>query len=75
MKRLIFLSVFFISLTLAQTYCAGDQVSLSHQNQEHVVGGGIEGYPEGSMFKLADWNGTVNNGDYKVIWLEMSASW
>ena len=28
-----------------------------------------------SQTKLADWNGSINGGDYHVIWLEMSASW
>ena len=74
MKHLI-VCLFFISSAFAQTYCAGDQISLSHQNQEHVVGGAVEGYPEGSMFKLADWNGELNGGEYHVIFIDMAASW
>ena len=31
----------------AQTYCAGDQISSTHQNQEHIVGAGVEGYEVG----------------------------
>ena len=75
MKRLMLLSVIFISLTFTQTYCAGDQVSLSHQNLEHVVGAGIDEYQIGDMFKLADYNGDLNGGEYHVIFIDMSASW
>lgn len=35
-------------------------------------------YPEseiGNSFKLADYNGELNGGNYRVILLEMSASW
>ena len=70
---LVFLSCF--SMLSAQTYCAGDQVSLSHQNQAHVVGAPIEGYEEGGEFRLADWNGALNGGQYHVIFIDMSNSW
>jgi len=59
----------------AQTYCAGDQISISHQNEEHVVGAGYGDYNDGDMFKLADYNGELNGGSYHVIFLDMSASW
>ena len=74
MKYLIFL---FLTLTClnAQTYCAGDQISISHQNEEHVVGAGYGDYNDGDMFKLADYNGELNGGSYHVIFLDMSASW
>ena len=70
---LVFLSCF--SMLSAQTYCAGDQVSLSHQNQAHVVGAPVESYEEGGEFRLADWNGELNGGQYHVIFIDMSASW
>ena len=69
---ILFLS---ISFSFAQTYCAGDQVSLDHQNQAHVVGAPIEGYEIGGEFRLADWNGDLNGGDYHIIFIDMSASW
>ena len=59
----------------AQTYCAGEQVSLSHQNQAHFVGAPVEGYEEGGEFRLADWNGELNGGQYHVIFIDMSATW
>ena len=30
----------FIAFAYTQEYCAGDQISLDHQNAEHVVGAG-----------------------------------
>jgi len=63
------------SMLSAQTYCAGDQVSISHQNITHEVCAEVEGYPIGSEFKLADYNGELNGGNYHIILIDMSASW
>ena len=75
--RIGFLFVFLSSFSMlsAQTYCAGEQVSISHQNQIHEVCAGVEGYPTGSEFKLADYNGELNGGNYHIIFIDMSASW
>ena len=67
--------VSFFTFTYAQTYCSGETVSISHQNEEHVVGAGYDGYEAGDIFKLADWNGDLNGGQYHVIFIDMSASW
>ena len=67
--------VFLLASLQAQTYCAGDQISLDHQNIEHVVGAGYEDYEIGDTFRLADWNGELNGGNYHVIFIDMSASW
>ena len=72
-KILILLSA--LTYINAQTYCAGDQISDTHQNQEHLVGAATEEYEEGAFFKLADWNGNLNGGSYHIIFLDMSASW
>ena len=74
MTNLLILTLLF-SFAGAQTYCAGDQVSLTHQNQTHLVGAGTEEYSEGDDFRLADWNGDLNGGQYHVIFIDMSASW
>ena len=71
----IIISFLLISNIFAQTYCAGDQVSLTDQNREHVVGAAMEDYEVGSVFKLADYNGDLNGGNYHVIFIDMSASW
>ena len=76
MKRLIIISISMLtSFVIGQTYCAGDQVSTTHQNLIHTVGAGTEDYLVGSDFKLADWNGDLNGGNYHVIFIDMSASW
>ena len=76
MRNLFIVLPFFLLSSLnAQTYCAGDQVSITHQNEEHVVGAGYDGYEVGDIFKLADWNGALNGGEYHVIFIDMSASW
>ena len=74
---MLYYLLFILSFTFvgAQTYCAGDQVSLNHQNQTHFVGAGTEEYEIGSDFKLADWNGDLNGGQYHIIFIDMSASW
>ena len=75
MRSLFIFILFLVSSLSAQTYCAGDQISISHQIEEHVVGAGAIGYEAGDMFKLADWNGDLNGGQYHVIFIDMSASW
>ena len=75
MRNLFIFILFFVSSLCAQTYCASDQVSIAHQNEEHVVGAGYDGYEVGDIFKLADWNGDLNSGQYHVIFIDMSASW
>ena len=74
MKVIIFV-LMVVSGMFAQTYCAGDQISLADQNIEHIVGAGMEGYDVGDTFKLADYNGDLNGGEYHVIFIDMSASW
>ena len=75
MNKYLLIILSLLSLNYAQTYCAGDQVSLSHQNEEHLVGAGTEEYEQNSMFKLADCNGDLNGGNYHVTFIDMSASW
>ena len=75
MSSLFIFILFIVSSLNAQEYCGGDQVSLTHQNQEHLVGAGYDGYDMGDTFKLADWNGDLNGGQYHVIFIDMSNSW
>ena len=72
---IIIILICSLSMLSAQTYCAGDQVSMAHQNQSHEVCAGVEGYPTGSEFRLADYNGELNGGNYHIILIDMSASW
>ena len=73
-RFIIFLFTIF-TFSYAQTYCAGDQVSLTHQNATHLVGAAYDDYQVGDDFKLADWNGDLNGGNYHVIFIDMGASW
>ena len=56
-------------------YCAGKQVSFNHQNISHEVCAGFEDYDTGDTFKLSDYNGDSNGGNYQIIFIDMSASW
>ena len=56
-------------------YCAGEQVSINHQNISHEVCAGFEDYETGDTFKLSDYNGELNGGNYHIIFIDMSASW
>ena len=75
MSYLLMFIVTCFSFVTAQTYCAGDQISISHQNATHPVGAAFYDYQIGDDFKLADWNGELNGGDYSLIFIDMSASW
>ena len=75
MKSFFYVTLFLLSGLSAQSYCAGDQISIDHQNEEHLVGAGYDDYQQGDMFKLADWNGDLNGGQYHIIFVDMSASW
>ena len=73
--RYLLLFYCFLTLTYSQTYCAGDQINLEHQNLIHSVGAGTDEYAVGDDFRLSDWNGDLNGGNYHIIFVDMSASW
>ena len=75
MSKIFLVLLLVSSFSFGQTYCAGDQVSISDQNIEHEVGAAYDGYEVGDMFKLADYNGDLNGGDYYITFIDMSASW
>ena len=75
MNYLLIIFCFLFSLSYSQSYCAGDQISMEHQGLTHSVGAGTDEYEAGDEFKLADWNGDLNGGNYHVIFIDMSASW
>ena len=52
MYRILFVVLFAANILSAQTYCAGDQISITHQNLTHPVGAGTEEYNIGDDFKL-----------------------
>ena len=60
---------------LRTEYSIGDTLMIEDQNALYPVCNGSGNYQTGDSFSFADLNGNLNGGDYKVIWLEMSASW
>ena len=75
MYKIIITMLLFSAISFPQTYCAGDQVSLTHQNASHPVGAAYDDYQIGDDFRLVDWNGELNGGEYHIIFIDMSASW
>ena len=56
-------------------YNEGDYVSDSHQNITMTTCYAGNGYDEGDLWKLSDWNGQLNGGQHNVIVIYMAASW
>ena len=75
MKKYLILLPLFINIVFSQTYCAGEQISINHQMQEFDVCYGSGEYNTGDSWKLADFNGALNGGDYHIIFIDMSATW
>ena len=75
-KGFIFIFISCFGLLSAQyPYCAGEEVTFNHQNISHEVCAGFEDYDTGDTFKLSDYNGDLNGGNYHIIFIDMSASW
>jgi len=72
MKKILIITI-LLSASYA-VYNVGQTVSTSDQNVI-LEGCATNSDYYGESYKLADWNGALNGGEYKVIWLEMSASW
>ena len=72
---IIFVLLNSFSMLFSQTYCAGEQISTTHQDQSHEVCAGFEDYETGGTFRLSDYNGELNGGNYHIILIDMSASW
>ena len=67
--------ILLLNTVIAGFYNEGDFVSTEHQNIEMTTCYAGNGYEEGDQWKLADWNGTLNGGNYSVIVITMAASW
>ena len=74
MKNILISTIVLISFVFP-VYNVGDIVSTSDQNVTLSVCDQTSEYSVGDEVSLASWNGDLNGGDYRVIWLEMSASW
>lgn len=56
-------------------YSVGDTLSIQDQNLEFNVCHTNESYSLNEIFKLSDYNGSLNGGDYKVFLISMNATW
>ena len=70
MKNILFLQI-LLSFLFA-VYEVGEQISIEDQQQLFDICSG--NYPTSSL-SLSDFNGDLNGGDYKVMHIDMSASW
>ncbi len=75
MNKVYFLCFYLISFTFSQTYCAGDEVGIEHQNTMFEVCYASGDYEVGNNWSLADFNGDLNGGDYRIMFIDMSATW
>ncbi len=76
MRAVLIITIFSIfNFTWAQTYCAGEQISTAHQNQQFNVCYGSGDYSTGDSWSLADYNGALNGGNYNILFIDMGATW
>ena len=74
MIKYIIVSLATLTFTFAE-YGIGDIVSTSDQNVSKTTCYAGNGYNVGDSWKLADWNGATNGGQYNVIFIDLAASW
>jgi len=74
MRYFLIINILINSL-IAGFYNEGDYVSTEDQNITMTTCYAGNGYEDGDIWKLADWNSTLNGGDYNVIVITMAASW
>ena len=56
-------------------YQEGEYVSEEHQNITMATCYAGNDYEVDDSWKLADWNGNLNGGQYNIVHIEMAASW
>ena len=75
MKKYILYTLSIFSFIFAQSYCAGDQISINDQNTDFEVCYGSGDYQIGDNWSLSDFNGDLNGGNYHIIFVDMPATW
>ncbi len=70
-----FLNFILLLGFLYSNYDVGEFVSEQDQNIEMTTCYAGNDYAIDDIWKLADWNGELNGGNYNIIYIEMSASW
>ena len=74
MKIYINIILLFCSFVFAN-YNVGEFISESDQNISKSTCYEGNDYSVNESWKLADWNGDVNGGNYNVIFIDMAATW
>lgn len=72
MKKYLIISSFFLNSFLLAYYQYGDTISIEDQSYPLNVCYG--NYPD-EILRLADFNGDINGGHYKVIVFRITATW
>ncbi|MED5475982.1 MAG: hypothetical protein VX770_08140 [Candidatus Neomarinimicrobiota bacterium] len=79
----IFFSFFFAGIqectnaplnTILRSYSIGDTISMDDQLRVYNVCHAPENYND-NIFRLSDYNGDLNGGNYRIILISMNASW
>ena len=73
--KLIFILMSCFSILSAQSYCAGDQINASDLDTQYEVCYGSGNYETGDSWSLKDYDGSQNGGQYKILFIDMSATW
>ena len=73
MNRLLI--ILMLTGLIQASYTVGDTVTFSDQNVEKTTCYAGNGYFEGDIWKLVDWNAEYNGGNYNVIFIQFHASW
>ena len=56
-------------------YSVGETISIEDQNILFPVCNGSDNYDTGDDFSIADLNGDLNGGEYKITLISMNATW
>ncbi len=75
MKKTILLILSITSFIYTQSYCAGDQISITDQNTNFEVCYASGNYQVGDNWSLSDYNGDLNGGNYYITFVDMAATW
>ena len=70
--RFIIITIVLVNMVFCSVYNTGQTISIAHQN---ISFSPCYGENSQSELKLSDFNGDLNGGEYKVIWIDMAATW
>ena len=63
-------------INISYSYEVGETISSIHQNQDFPICYAEElDFNNDAIFNFSEYNGDLNGGEYKVIFIKMSTSW